>query len=78
MLIRQSGAQSQPSIIDRSVFMLTIFRITEEIPRITTMSLWNAHFGRKTRILKISKMGDVPMACHATNAMVGKRKSFTQ
>lgn len=52
MLIRQFGVQSQHSTIDPSVFMLTIFKIIEEIPRITTISPFNVHFGRKTRILK--------------------------
>ncbi len=58
MPIKQFGAPSLQIIIDQCAYMLTIFKILEETQNNITINLSNAHFGKKTRTLRVFKMQD--------------------
>ena len=76
--IKQFGAPSRQIIIDQCAFMLTIFKILEEIQNNIIMNLSNVHFGKKTKTLKVFKMQDVMKEWTVKNATVGRKRNFTQ
>ncbi len=78
MPIKQFGAPSLQIIIDQCAYMLTIFKILEETQNNITINLSNAHFGKKTKTLRVFKMQDVMKEWTVKSAMVGRRKNFTQ